>query len=92
MIEAMGIAAARAKATPVPGVGEQVATDLKDTVSTAAETAGDWLNRMPQMVSRLLLALAVLVADTKCKLQEDSYEYQSRKYMWEANQSTQEKE
>ena len=62
MIEAMGIAAARAKATPVPGVGEQVATDLKDTVSTAAETAGDWLNRMPQMVSRLLLALAVLVA------------------------------
>jgi hypothetical protein len=30
-----------AKATPVPGVGTQVANDLKDTVNVAAETAGD---------------------------------------------------
>ena len=62
MLDAMRIIAARAKATPVPGVGQQVASDLKDTVSTAAETAGDWLSRLPQAISRTLLALAVLAA------------------------------
>ena len=64
MLDAMSYIAARSKvtATPVPGVGEQVASDLKDTVSSAAETAGDWLSRMPQVVSRTLLALAVLAA------------------------------
>ena len=52
---------ARTKATPVPDVGEQVVNDVKDTVSHAAETAGNLLDRMPQLVSRLLMAAAVLI-------------------------------
>ena len=51
----------KATPTPVPGVGTQVAADLKDTVSSAAETAGDLLGRMPVMISRLLIAAAVLI-------------------------------
>ncbi len=51
-----------ARATPVPGVGEQVASDLKDTVSSAAETAGNYLDMLPWAVSRLLLSLGVLLA------------------------------
>ncbi len=61
MFENMAYLAAK-KTTPVPGVGEQVASDLKDTVSVAAETAGDYLDMLPWAVSRLLLSLAVLVA------------------------------
>ena len=54
-------ASKKATPTPVPGVGTQVAADLKDTVSSAAETAGDLLGRMPVMISRLLIAAAVLI-------------------------------
>ena len=43
-----------AKATPVPGVGTQVAIDLKDTVNVAAETAGDLVNKLPVILSRTL--------------------------------------
>jgi len=50
-----------AKATPVPGVGTQVANDLKDTVNVAAETAGDLVNKLPVILSRTLIALAVIV-------------------------------
>lgn len=53
--------AARATATPVPGVGTQVANDLKDTVSSAAETAGDILDRLPLVVSRTLITIGVLI-------------------------------
>ncbi len=60
MIDALNIIAAK-KTTPAPGMGEQVASDLKDTVSVAAETAGDFLSRLPWAVSRLLLSLAVLI-------------------------------
>ncbi len=60
MHEAMGLLAAR-KVTPAPGMGEQVASDLKDTVSVAAETAGDYLSRIPWVVSRALLSIAVLI-------------------------------
>ena len=51
---------AAGKPTPIPGVGAQVATDLKDTVSSAAQTAGNLLERFPIIISRLLIAGAVL--------------------------------
>ena len=54
------IAAGKPTPTPVPGVGAQVATDLKDTVSSAAQTAGNLLERFPIIISRLLIAGAVL--------------------------------
>ena len=53
--------AKKATPTPAPGMGEQVANDLKDTVSSAAEKAGDLLDRMPQVVSRLLMAGAIVI-------------------------------
>ena len=59
MTEPIGFIAA--KATPVPGVGTQVANDLKDTVNVAAETAGDLVHRLPFILSRTLIALAVIV-------------------------------
>ncbi len=51
-----------AKATPVPGVSTQVATDLKNTVTVAAETAGDLVKKLPFILSRTLIALAVILA------------------------------
>ena len=56
------IAEATAAVTPLPGVGAQFASDLKDTVSSAAESAGDFLDHAPQTISRLLIAGAVLIA------------------------------
>ena len=50
-----------AKATQAPGVGAQVANDLKDTVTVAAETAGGLLQKLPLILSRALMALAVIV-------------------------------
>ena len=61
MIDTARMIAARPKATPVPGMGEQVALDLKDTVSSAAESAEDFLGHLPQIVSRLLLSAVVLI-------------------------------
>lgn len=58
----MTLAARKPTPTPVPGVGAQVATDLKDTVSSAAQTAGNFLERFPIIISRLLIAGAVLIA------------------------------
>ena len=55
------IAESEAAVSPVPNVGAQVASDLKDTVSSAAESAGDFLEHIPQAVSRLLLAGAVII-------------------------------
>ncbi len=54
-------ASRKATPTPIPGVGAQVASDLKDTVSSAAESAGNLLDRFPQVISRLLIAGAVLI-------------------------------
>lgn len=54
--------AAKPKATAVPDMGTQVANDLKDTVVTAAETAGNFFDKVPVLLSRTLFALAVLVA------------------------------
>ena len=63
MIDALRMLASRkVTPTPVPDVGTQVANDLKDTVSSAAETAGDYLERAPVLISRLLMAAAVLIA------------------------------
>ena len=50
-----------AKATPVPGVGEQVATDLKKTVDSAAKSAENFIDQFPQFLSHLLIAGAVLI-------------------------------
>ncbi len=61
MLESAMYLAAR-KTTPAPGVGEQVASDLKDTVSVAVENAGDFLSMLPWAVSRLLLSAVVLIA------------------------------
>ena len=59
----MMIAASRkATPTPMPGVGVQVAADLKDTVSSAVGTASDFLEHVPVIISRLLIAGAVLIA------------------------------
>ena len=60
MLTASFITAARR--TPAPGVGTQVANDLKDTVSSAAESAGAFLDKLPQVISKLLMAGAVLIA------------------------------
>ena len=49
------------ESTPMPGVGIQVANDLKDTVNVTAETAGDLVNKLPFIFSRTLVALAVIV-------------------------------
>lgn len=47
--------------TDAPDVGEQVASDLVEQVSTAAETASDVVEKLPIITSRLLLSAAVLV-------------------------------
>ena len=60
MTEAIAMMAARKTPTPAP-VSVQVATDLKDTVSSAAESAGNFLERFPILISRLLIAGAVLI-------------------------------
>ena len=52
--------AARPTATPVPGMGTQVANDLKDTVSVAAETAGSLIDKLPVILSRMFMALVVI--------------------------------
>ena len=59
--EIMMIASRKATPTPIP-VGVQVAADLKDTVSSAAESAGNFLGHLPVIISRLLISGAVLVA------------------------------
>ena len=59
--EIMMIASRKATPTPIP-VGVQVAVDLKDTVSSAAESAGNFLGHLPVIISRLLISGAVLVA------------------------------
>lgn len=59
---ALMIASRKTTPTPGPGMGAQVATDLKDTVSSAAESAGNLLEHFPIIVSRLLIAGAVLIA------------------------------
>ena len=61
MLNAVAMIAARKTPTPAP-VGIQVATDLKDTVNSAAESAGNFLERFPIIISRLLIAGAVLIA------------------------------
>lgn len=56
----MMLASVKPTSTPIPGVGTLVATDLKDTVSSAAQSAGGLLERFPIIISRLLIAGAVL--------------------------------
>ena len=62
MIDALRLMAAKRTPTPEPGVGAQVASDIKDTVSVAANHAGDLLDRLPQFLSRLLMSCAVIIA------------------------------
>ena len=61
MLKAIRMVAAEAAATPASGVGAQVASDLKDTVQSAAESAGAFLGRFPLVVSHLLTAGIILV-------------------------------
>ena len=61
MNHALRLIAAKPTATPIPGVGTQVANDMKNTVSSAAESVGDLLDRLPQAVSRLLIAGVVVI-------------------------------
>ena len=61
MLNTIRILAARSTPTPVPNMGEQVANDLKDTVSSAAVSAGNLLDHFPQVLSRLLIAGVVLI-------------------------------
>lgn len=56
----MMLASVKPTSTPIPGVGTLVATDLKDTVSSAAQSAGGLLERFPIIISRLLIAGAVM--------------------------------
>lgn len=49
-----------ASGSPASGVGAQVASDLKDTVNVAAETAGNLLDKLPLIFSRALMALVVI--------------------------------
>lgn len=60
MLEAITMIAAKKTPTPAP-IGAQVASDLKDTVSSAAESAGNFLENLPIIISRLLSAGAVLI-------------------------------
>lgn len=60
MLNSVRYVAARPTASPVPGV-VQVANDLKETVNDAAKSAGGFLSHLPQLVSRLLIAGAVLI-------------------------------
>ena len=60
MNEMIRLIAAR-KPTPTPGMGEQVVHELSDTVSSAAETAGDLVEKLPKAVSSILMSIAVLV-------------------------------
>ena len=60
MLNSVRYIAARPTASPVPGV-VQVANDLKETVNDAAKSAGGFLSHLPQLVSRLLIAGAVLI-------------------------------
>ena len=53
---------ARAKATPVPGMDEQVVSELKDAVVTAKDTAGSVIQSLPAFVSDLLIPAVVLIA------------------------------
>ena len=60
MLDTVAMLAARKTATPAP-MSIQVATDLKDTVSSAAASAGNFLEQFPIIISRLLIAGAVLI-------------------------------
>ncbi len=60
MTDPVRILAARSTPTPAPGMGMQVANDLKDTVSVAAETAGNLLDKLPVILSRALIAVVVI--------------------------------
>ena len=63
MTDAFMMIAASKKATPTPmPMGVQVAADLKDTVGSAAASAGNFLEHLPVIISRMLIAAAVLIA------------------------------
>jgi small conductance mechanosensitive channel len=49
------------KVTPTPGVGDQVVNEVMDVMDTAKETAQTVFDNMPVFVSRVLMAIAVIV-------------------------------
>ena len=51
-----------AKATPVPDINTQVVNELKDAVGTAREKTGDIIQTLPAFLTRLAIALVILVA------------------------------
>lgn len=61
MTDPVRFIAVKSTATPAPGMGTQVANDLKDTVSVAAETAGNLLHKLPFILSRALIAVVIIV-------------------------------
>ena len=48
------------QATPVPGVGEQVVSEVKDAVDTARETAHAVAGQLPSFLTHLLISLLVI--------------------------------
>lgn len=51
-----------AKATPVPDINTQVVNELKDAVGTAREKTGDFIQNLPVFLTRLAIAMVILVA------------------------------
>lgn len=50
-----------AKATPVPGVGEQVVGEVKDVMVNARVTANNVVGNLPVFFTHLVIALAVII-------------------------------
>ena len=51
-----------AKATPVPDINTQVVNELKDAAGTAMDRTNTFIKNLPATLTRLAIALAVLVA------------------------------
>ena len=50
-----------AKVTPVPGVGEQVVSEVKDVMDTARETAQTVVGGLPVFLTHLVISFAVII-------------------------------
>ena len=49
------------RATPVPGVGDQVVSEVKDVMDTAKETAQTLVGNLPVFLTHLVISLGVIV-------------------------------
>ena len=53
---------AAAKATPVPGISDQVVNELRDAANTAKNATSEFFQNLPSFLTRLAIAAAVLIA------------------------------